>query len=110
MLQKIDWRRRLQFVDGTDAASRQAVAPGLTEAAILVEMYVIDQGARYGGYDGYLRLARVIPLLWPFHLVGSLPGIRPLGYAVYRLIAAKRVRRGRCTDDLCAPVAPPRRP
>jgi predicted DCC family thiol-disulfide oxidoreductase YuxK len=110
MFRTIDWRGRLQFVDGTDAAARQAVAPGLSEAAVLVEMYVVDDGLRYAGYEGYLRLARVIPLLWPFRLVGGLPGIRTIGHAVYRVIAANRARRGRCTDDLCAPVAPPRRP
>jgi hypothetical protein len=74
----------------------------------MVEMYVVDaRGARHGGFDGYLQIARVVPLMWPF-VLGQLPGLRTLGHIVYRRIAASRVRRGRCTDDLCAPL-PPRR-
>ena len=104
-LRSIDWRHRLQFVDGTNAANRERFAPGLAEAALLVEMYVIDsEGTRYAGYEGYLQMARLVPLMWPFWIVGRLPGIRALGHAVYRAIAANRVRRGRCTDEVCEPA------
>ena len=44
--------------------------------------------------------------MWPMALLGPLPGVWQLGDAVYRYVAANRVRRGRCTDDVCAPVAP----
>ena len=102
-LHRLDWLKRLQFADATDAARRERLAPGLAEADILVEMFVVDPaGRRFGGYDGFLRIARVIPLMWPFLLIGSVPGIRQLGHAMYRTIAAKRVRRGRCTDEFCA--------
>jgi len=104
-LRAIDWRHRLRFVDGTNADARERIAPGLSEAAVLIEMYVVDgSGSRYGGYEGYLRIARVVPLMWPFWILGRLPGIRALGHLVYRTIAANRVRRGRCTDDLCEPA------
>jgi predicted DCC family thiol-disulfide oxidoreductase YuxK len=103
-LKAIDWRHGLRFVDALNPEARERIAPGLTEAAVLVEMYVIDEsGARFAGYEGYLQIARVVPLMWPFWLVGRLPGIRALGHFVYRTIAANRVRRGRCTDDLCEP-------
>jgi predicted DCC family thiol-disulfide oxidoreductase YuxK len=102
MLHRLDWLHRLQFADATDAARRERLAPGLTEAEILVEMYVVDPaGRRFGGYDGFLRLARAVPLMWPFLVAGSLPGARELGRALYRRIAANRVRRGRCTDEFC---------
>ena len=107
VLRRLDWLRRLTFVDATDAGVRARVAPGLTEAEVLVEMYVVSEaGARVGGYAGYLWIARVVPLLWPLALVGPLPGVWHLGDAVYRYVAANRVRRGRCTDEVCAPVAP----
>ena len=110
-LRALDWLGRLRFEDATDAATRERFAPGLTEAAVLVEMYVVDPGgARHAGYDGYLWIARVVPLMWPLALAGPLPGIRHLGDAIYRLVAAGRVRRGRCTDDLCAPAAHGPRP
>jgi predicted DCC family thiol-disulfide oxidoreductase YuxK len=111
LLRTLDWLGRLRFEDGTDAATRERFAPGLTEAAVLVEMYVIDPaGVRHGGYAGYLWIARVVPLMWPLALVGPLPGLRQLGGAVYRLVAANRVRRGRCTDEACAPAMPGPRP
>ena len=106
VLRRLDWLNRLTFVDATDTAVRERIAPGLTEAQVLVEMYVVDQsGARAAGFAGYLWITRVVPLLWPMAVLGPLPGIRLLGDAVYRVIAANRVRRGRCTDDVCA-VAP----
>jgi predicted DCC family thiol-disulfide oxidoreductase YuxK len=104
VLRRLDWLHRLTFVDATDTGVRERVAPGLTEAEVLVEMYVIDERGRlHGGFEGYLQISRVVPLMWPFGLIGRLPGFRQLGHAVYRVIAANRVRRGRCTDDLCAP-------
>jgi predicted DCC family thiol-disulfide oxidoreductase YuxK len=108
LLRGLDWLHRLQFVDATDADARARVAPGLSEADVMVEMYVVgERGARYGGFEGYLQIARVVPIMWPF-VLGGLPGLRTLGRILYSRIAASRVRRGRCTDDLCAPL-PPRR-
>jgi predicted DCC family thiol-disulfide oxidoreductase YuxK len=107
LLRSLDWLGRLDFVDATDAAARERHAPGLTEAEVLVEMYVVEPtGRRHGGYEGYLQIARVVPLMWPLALIGPLPGIRQLGHLVYKTIAANRVRRGRCTDEVCAPAAP----
>jgi predicted DCC family thiol-disulfide oxidoreductase YuxK len=106
MLRAMDWLDRLQFVDATNAEAREFFAPGLSEAAVMVEMYVIDQRGRlHAGFEGYLQIARVVPLMWPVGLLGRLPGLRQIGHAIYRRIAANRVRRGRCTDDLCAPTA-----
>ena len=101
-LWRLDWLGRLTFADGTDTARRARLAPGLAESDMMREMYVIDpDGRQYGGYEAMLRIARVVPLLWPFLIVGSVPGIRQLGRALYRTIAANRVRRGRCTDEFC---------
>jgi len=102
-LRRLDWLHRLAFADGTDGDRRERFAPGLTEAQIMREMVVVDAAGRYGGYDGVLRISRVIPVMWPLFFVGSLPGIRQLGRAVYRFIAARRVRQGRCTDEFCLP-------
>ena len=102
-LHRLDWLHRLTFADATDAARRERFAPGLTEAQIMREMYVVEPGGRSGGYDAMLRIARAIPLMWPFLIVAILPGIRQLGHAVYRHVAANRTRQGRCTDEFCAP-------
>jgi predicted DCC family thiol-disulfide oxidoreductase YuxK len=102
-LHRLDWLHRLTFADGTDAERRERFAPGLTESEIMREMYVIERSRRLGGYEGVLRIAKAIPLLWPLFVVGSLPGIRQLGHAIYRHIAADRVRCGKCTDEFCLP-------
>lgn len=103
-LRRLDWRRRLQFADATDAGTRAQVWPDLTEAEAMQQMNVVDDaGRRYGGYDAQVRIAREVPLLWPFWLAGRLPGVRQIGSAVYRAVAANRRRYGHCTDDLCSP-------
>src|SRR6266540_374402 len=109
-IRALDWRHRLHFVDGTNGEAREKIAPGLSEAAILIQMYVIDErGARYAGFEAALQIARVVPLMWPLWMFGRLPGIRSVGHFAYRTIAANRVRRGRCTDDLCEPAMGDRR-
>jgi predicted DCC family thiol-disulfide oxidoreductase YuxK len=102
-LHRLDWLSRLDFADGTDATRRERFAPGLTDDQIMREMWVIEPHRRTGGYDALLRIASVVPVFWPFLIVGSVPGIRQLGRAVYRIIAARRTRSGRCTDQFCAP-------
>jgi predicted DCC family thiol-disulfide oxidoreductase YuxK len=106
-LRALDWLHRLHFADGTNAALRERFAPGLTERDVFVEMFVVEPSGRlFGGYDGFVRIARVVPIMWPFLIVGGLPGFRQLGRKIYRIIAANRVRRGRCTDELCEPQSP----
>ena len=102
-LHRLDWLNRLTFADGTDAERRERFAPGLTDAQIMREMWVVEPHRRSGGYDAMLRIASAVPLFWPFLIVGSLPGIRHIGGAIYRTIAARRTRSGRCTDEFCAP-------
>lgn len=104
-LQRLDTRGRLQFADATREETRARVWPGLTEAEAMQQMNVVDgSGRRYGGYEAQVRIAREVPLLWPFGLVGRLPGVKQIGRAVYRFVAANRQRRGQCTDDLCSPA------
>jgi len=101
-LSRIDWLHRLSFEDAADAATRQAFAPDLDEVTALTAMHVVaPDGSRRAGFDGFLRIARVVPLLWVPGLIGALPGIRHVGRFVYRAVAANRTR-GRCTDAACA--------
>src|SRR5688500_1118583 len=102
-LHRLDWLNRLTFADGTDAERRERLAPGLTEAQIMREMWVVEPGGRYGGFDGVRRISRAVPLLWPLFFVATIPGIRHLGDAIYRRVAANRKRQGKCTDEFCLP-------
>jgi predicted DCC family thiol-disulfide oxidoreductase YuxK len=99
-LSRIDWLQRLAFEDATDAAVRERFAPGLNEQVALTAMHVVGpDGSRRSGFDGFLRIARVVPLLWLPGALGVLPGIRQLGRYIYRLVASNRTR---CTGAACA--------
>ena len=97
-----DWLDRLSFEDASNPAVRCRRAPGLDEASALAAMHVIlPDGSRRSGFDGFLLIARAVPLLWLAGAIGALPGIRLLGRFIYRIVAANR-SRGRCTDTVCA--------
>ena len=99
----LDWLHRLSFADGSDARVRERLAPGLDEATALAAMHVVaPDGSRRSGYDGFLRIAAVVPLLWVLGLVGRIPFIAAPGRRVYRYVAANRTRHGRCTDAVCS--------
>ena len=101
-LQTLDWRRRLTIADASDAQVRERFAPGLDEATALTAMHVVTpSGARYAGYEAFLQIARVVPLLLPLWLLCFLPLAGPVGRLAYRSIAANRRRDGRCTDQVC---------
>ena len=104
-LQRLDWRGRLLFADATNDDVRRRVAPTLTLETAMRQMHVVDEHRRMdGGYDAQLRIMRRLPLLWPVGTLGALPGIRQIGVAVYRYIAANRRRQGVCSDELCSPA------
>ena len=101
-LARIDWLHRLSFGDASNPVVRQRWAPGLDEPTALAAMHVIaPDGARASGFDGFLLIATVVPLLWLPGAIGALPGVRSLGRFVYRVVAANRTRV-RCTDAVCA--------
>jgi len=104
-LQRLDWLEQLQFADATDDEIRRRVAPTLTLDEAMRQMNVVDGSGRLsGGFDAQLRIARRVPALWLLGVLGALPGVRQIGSAVYRYIAAHRKRQGVCSDDLCSPA------
>jgi predicted DCC family thiol-disulfide oxidoreductase YuxK len=104
-LQRLDWLEQLQFADATDEEMRRRLAPALTLDEAMRQMNVVDGAGRLsGGFDAQLQIARRVPALWLFGALGALPGVRQIGSAVYRYIAAHRTRQGVCSDDLCSPA------
>ena len=104
-LRRLDWLERLQFADATDEEIRRRLAPALTLDEAMRQMNVVDgRGRLSGGFDAQLRIARRVPALWLFGVLGALPGVRQIGSAVYRYIAANRTRQGVCSDELCSPA------
>src|SRR6266545_3818717 len=79
-LARVDWLHRLSFEDATVAAVRERFAPGLDEPEAHTAMHVVaPDGSRRSGFDGFLRIAAVVPLFWIPGAIGALPGIRSLG-------------------------------
>jgi len=103
-LRRLDWFEHLQFADATDESVRHRVAPSLTLDVAMRQMHVVDSRNRlYGGYAAQLQIGRRLPALWLTSVLGSLPGVKHIGSAVYRVIAANRRRQGVCSDELCSP-------
>ena len=103
-LRRLDWFELLQFADATDDEVRGRVAPSLTIDDAMRQMNVVDRRGRlFGGYAAQLQIGRRVPALWLTAVLGSLPGVKQIGSAVYRYIAANRRRQGVCSDELCSP-------
>ena len=87
--QKLDWRRRIHFVDINDQSAWQVQFPSLRGDALRGEIHVIADGAVYGGFAATRRLLREAPLGWlPWALL-HLPGMDRLGARLYRFIAER---------------------
>jgi predicted DCC family thiol-disulfide oxidoreductase YuxK len=84
-----------------------SIHPTLTNEACLRAMHLVDLNGRIDvGFDALVRLARWLPLGWPFGILGSLPGVALIGRRAYNAFAARRARDVPCTDETCA-IHPP---
>lgn len=104
VLHAVDGFNRLRFFDANDAAARERYAPGVSTETALANMHVahIDDGTVRAGYDGYVLLARSVPVLWPLAVLGPLPGVRDAGRALYARAAAARGHGEPCSYEVCA--------
>ncbi len=83
--------------------------PDLDQGRCLEEMHVIGPTGRvFRGFDGYRALAWTLPAGWPLLPFAYLPGVAPVGSAVYRFVAAHRSRT--CDLKPAAKDADPSRP
>lgn len=90
-LARLDWRRRLRFVPLQAYTEAEPTRADLTR-----ELHVRDATARWSrGGGAAIRIARELPLLVPLALLGSLPGVRGIVDAAYRLVAGNRHHIGR---------------
>jgi predicted DCC family thiol-disulfide oxidoreductase YuxK len=110
---RLDWRKRLEFVDVQDWSYVQQRFPQIERDAALGAIHVIaPDGAIYTGYDGVRCMARYVPLLaWSAPLLGFAP-IAWLGRRVYAWIARRRYAINRLfgrpvCDEACRPPSRP---
>jgi len=83
--------------------------PGIDDvpaAGLAAQMHVTDeQGRRYSGADGVLKLLSLTPRLSWLSAVARLPGCYGIVRGVYRLVARYRYRlfgRTSCSDGVCS--------
>ena len=112
-LKAIDMARLVRFVDGTDAAARERFAPVFDRSFAPASRCTLstETGPEVHRIRmGYLEIARVVPLMWPFRLFGASLSWDPT--ARRRPVpsgARNRQRRGAALTT-CAPRQPVRRP
>lgn len=83
--------------------------PGIDDVplqGLSAQLHVTDeQGNRYSGADGVLKLMSLAPRLAPLAAIGRLPGMYRIVRVLYRLVARYRYRlfgRTSCSNGVCS--------
>lgn len=86
---RLDWLRHLDFTPLQRFEGARPDDP--TRRRLLWALHVRDGGGRWHrGGDAMLRIASVVPVLWPLSVVGRLPGMSGPVERAYRLVADNR--------------------
>ncbi len=95
ILDALDWRHRLTYLDFVANADRLAtLSPAVTADAARDAMHVVaPDGTVTRGFFAFRQLARVVPPLWPALPFLYLPLAGTIGSRVYELLARNRCRR-----------------
>jgi predicted DCC family thiol-disulfide oxidoreductase YuxK/uncharacterized membrane protein YphA (DoxX/SURF4 family) len=105
-LARLDWFKRLQFIDLHDREACEPLLKGVSYADQLRQMYVLTPGGEvHGGFDAVRALAPALPpawLFWPLWVALYLPGVTFAGRRVYHFIARNRFKYARCDDEVCS--------
>ena len=91
-LRRLDWRRRLRFVDFNVEWDRlTSMYPGLDRDACVNAMHVVAPIGRItAGFDAFRTIAWIIPAFWLAAPFLYLPGVPPIGRRVYAYVARHR--------------------
>lgn len=108
-LRRMPNRAELTFVSLQSLISGEvkpwAGIDGVSYEELMAQLHVTDsQGRRFSGPEGVLLLMRNVPYLSWLSRLGSLPGMRGIVRALYRLIARYRYRlfgQTSCSDGVC---------
>ena len=97
ILRRLDLFERLTLTDFRMAGT----PPSLTMDELAGEMHIIKNGRVFKGFEGYRRLATVLPLGWFFTPLLWLPGVSSIGAKIYEGIAKKRSGTLYCGTTHC---------
>lgn len=70
LMRRLDWRRRIDFIDAADPAT---VCP-LDRAQLLARFHALENGKMLSGGGAFAAMWRAVPLLWPLGMMAKLPG------------------------------------
>jgi predicted DCC family thiol-disulfide oxidoreductase YuxK len=103
VLTRADLLGHVELVDVTRTIDLDRRFPELSAEDCIEQMWLVaPDGTRFGGFDAYRRLSRLIPLMWPLAPIFNFPGVRPAGHRAYAFVAARRAHA------LCAHPGTPR--
>jgi predicted DCC family thiol-disulfide oxidoreductase YuxK len=93
-LERMRPRAELAFIDVNDDAA-MGQFPMVDRRASLGQMFVLDPKRRLaGGYDGFVLLLPVIPVLRQVRFLLGWKWVRFVGWKIYRWVARNRYRLG----------------
>jgi predicted DCC family thiol-disulfide oxidoreductase YuxK len=103
-LERMRPRAELAFVDVNDDAA-MAQFPMVDRRTSLGQMFILDSAGRLaGGYDGFVLLLPVIPVLRQVQFLLGWNWVRFVGSKIYRWVARNRYRLGgkvSCESGVC---------
>lgn len=100
-VRRLAWLGRIRYVDVSDRAAFQRLAPDLEWHAAMKALHVrTADGGVHVGYHGFRALVRAMPLLWPLRPLLALAPVAAVGERIYAWTARQRYRWNRC-DGVC---------
>lgn len=101
VLHRLDVFRRVELIDFTLEENRQRLENFDFERA-QTEMLLATEDGWTGGFRAFRKIAKSLPLLWPFVPFLYFPAMTVIGDRLYKLIARNRyLLFGRCNDGYC---------
>jgi predicted DCC family thiol-disulfide oxidoreductase YuxK len=95
LIRRLDFARRVTFVDGNDALALTQRTPPLDPEACVRTVHLVDAAGRVRtGFDAYRSLAWRLPVVVPLAPLLYVPPVAWLGARVYAAVAARRLRVG----------------
>ncbi len=100
-LTRLDWLRRLEFVDFREAADPKVQELAIPKERLEAEMHVVSGSRIDHGFGAFRLIAWQLPLLWPILPLLYIPGVPWLGQKVYLWIARRRYNLIPCHGGAC---------
>ncbi|MER3415441.1 MAG: hypothetical protein C4297_04405 [Gemmataceae bacterium] len=106
-LRKLDWLKRLAFVNARDTSRLPQTDPPLDPQRLLEEMHLVtpDLSKVYHGFGAFRWMAWRLPLLWPIAPFLYVPGVPWIGQKVYLAVARNRFHIVPCHGTCQLPQA-----